>query len=134
MSNKHSVSFDQIQLKINQYETVLPYFFGWFLNLDESAHLINVSKNILKEATQVLQDFNKDLNNKLTNLEFLNFRNGILHCTTKFIGKNKKTKEVLDYVNNPLISLSMAKVFKLKIAGFSITQSTIGMCLLKLIK
>ena len=127
MNNKHKVPFDQIQIKINQYEKFFPYFFGWFLNLQTSAYLVNTSKEILKETLNVLPEFNKDLNSKSNNiLNIFDFRTGILHCTTKFIGKNNKTKDILDYVNNPLISLSIGKVFQLKIAGFSITQSTIG--------
>ena len=86
--------FEQLKIKLDQYQVLLPYFFGWFINLDDSAELIETSKEILNETLKIFPEFKKDLDSKNRSDELIGFKTGILHCTTKFVGKDKKVKEI----------------------------------------
>jgi hypothetical protein len=111
-------------MKLDQYQIILPYYFGWFLNSDDSLNLINTAKEILKEFFKYIPKFEQDLNSKP--VQNINYQTKSLHCTTKYIGKNKKTEEIQNYVKNPLLALSIGKFFRIKIIGFSYSESTIG--------
>ena len=118
------------------------------MNLNDSNELVTKTKNIFDTCVKNCHQFTLELMTvtgkiraklllslticliKIPNLEsadinqYFEFKNDkILHCTSKFYGKNR----ILDnYLKNGIVSLSNGKVFKLKISGFCISKSTIG--------
>lgn len=64
VTNKHSVPLSALKMKLEQYHIILPYYFAWFLNNQDSNDLINLAKNVLKEALTLVAQFKNDLLNK----------------------------------------------------------------------
>lgn len=65
VTNKHSVPLSALEMKLEQYHIILPYYFAWFLNNKDSDNLINLAKDVLKETVNLVVQFKNDLlNNK----------------------------------------------------------------------
>ena len=59
--NKHGVSLEALKQKLKQYQIILPYYFGWFLNLSDSDDLITQAKLAYEQALNLIPQFKKDL-------------------------------------------------------------------------
>jgi hypothetical protein len=61
-----------------------------------------------------------------SNEKYFSMKNKLLHVTSKFCGKDMRSKSNLDYFKRITVPLNVGKSFKIKIIGFSVTESTIG--------
>jgi len=135
--NSHGVELNVLQKRRNEYETIIPRYFGLFLNRGDSVSLLQQSKELLLRALLCSKDFFQDFKqfSGCDNIEeMLNFYSRtncmglskhILHLTTKFFrntkGKKDKASQDLSYYDSYLGMSS-----RLCIAGFSITKRTLG--------
>ena len=51
--NTHNVSYPKICRKVEQYEEILPHYFGWFVSPAECGRLQTMAKDALSKCLQV---------------------------------------------------------------------------------
>ena len=51
--NKHNVSFPKICRRLEQYDDILPHYFGWFLSPGDSASLKTMAKDVLWKCLKI---------------------------------------------------------------------------------
>ena len=50
-----------IKQKLNDYKILIPYFFGWFMNLNDSNELVTKTKNIFDTCVKNCHQFTLEL-------------------------------------------------------------------------
>lgn len=60
-TNKHNVPKETINKKLKNYQTIIPYYFGWFLNLTDSANLVELAKKTFNKCVEDFKEFSSDL-------------------------------------------------------------------------
>ena len=71
-------------------------------------------------------NINLNFNREIPIDEVFKYYETIVHCTTKYFGSNQNfAQDVIDYVNDPNVSLNNGKAFEIKVTGFSISNNTI---------
>lgn len=130
IKNQHNVPEETIQKKLEQWETVLPIYFGWFLNESDSRMLLLVGQAYLEECLK-LPEFEEDFQNfssladKSDMLEYYTKRGKLLHCTAKFC-KFGEVPGATEYSSNPDVVEAYGKCYDLNVVGFVITPRTFG--------
>lgn len=51
--NKHNVSFVAIRRRIEQYDEILPHYFGWFVSPPDCVRLKTMAKDVLWKCLQI---------------------------------------------------------------------------------
>ncbi|XP_006822676.2 2',3'-cyclic-nucleotide 3'-phosphodiesterase-like [Saccoglossus kowalevskii] len=137
MKNKHNVSIDVLQKKVISFEHVMPQFFGWFLNYQDSARIRDISRKFYHELQHipefreqfkmcVVGDPNARLNfDDYFSSETFSTGSHMLHCTAMFCGRGK-VPESYEYANKDVVRKSIGKAFTLHFIGFFITSRTFG--------
>ncbi|XP_049856776.1 2',3'-cyclic-nucleotide 3'-phosphodiesterase-like [Schistocerca gregaria] len=130
IKNQHNVREETIQKKLEQWETVLPLYFGWFLNESDSRMLLLVGQAYLEECLK-LPEFEEDfqsfssLEDKSEMLEYYTKRGKLLHCTAKFC-KCGEVPDALEYSSKRDVLEAYGKCYDLNVVGFVITPRTFG--------
>ncbi|CAF3350356.1 unnamed protein product [Rotaria sp. Silwood1] len=140
--NTHKVPMDIIEARLRTYHSLIPFYFGLFLNHEQSNYVLQQAYDYYQQALQIFPQLKKDLQqisrdknisvHNLLNRANLNVQTKILHCTMKFIGKvtDQSRKDYTNYAANRLISHSLGKMFQAYIVGFTITPRTLSARLL----
>lgn len=55
--NAHGVSAEIIQKKISDFQEVLPLYYGWFLNRNDSAHLLSLKQKYFLDCVANVREF-----------------------------------------------------------------------------
>ena len=147
-----------IEARLRQYHPLIPFFFGLFLNEEQSNLILDCAQQFYRQALQTIPALKKDLElisrgkSKCRCFVFRVFpfvRSGIsvdqylsrsnmksaarfLHCTMKFIGRvtDQSRKEFNDYVADRVVAHAVGKVFRALVVGFIITPRTLAARLL----
>ena len=64
VNNKHNVPKEVIESRLKKYKTIIPYYFGWFLNEEDSLFLIDQAKCRLNECFDQFNELKEDFNSK----------------------------------------------------------------------
>ncbi|CAF3566125.1 unnamed protein product [Rotaria sordida] len=140
--NTHKVPMDIIEARLRQYQPLIPFYFGLFLNHEQSNYVLQEAYDYFQQTLQIFPQLKKDLaqisrdkNTAVHNLlsrSNMSVQTKILHCTMKFIGKitDQSRKDYTNYAANHLISHSLGKMFRAYIVGFTITPRTLAARLL----
>ncbi|CAF2510651.1 unnamed protein product [Rotaria sp. Silwood2] len=140
--NAHGVPIDIIEARLRAYHPLIPFYFGLFLNHEQSNYVLQEAYDYYQQALQTFPQLKKELEqisrdknisvHNLLNRANMSVQTKILHCTMKFIGKvtDQTRKDYTNYAANRLISHSLGKMFRAYIVGFTITPRTLGARLL----
>ena len=60
--NKHGVEQEFLEKKVSKFETVVPYYYAWFMNKDDSERLITLGSKWLDICLNNYEDFKRSLN------------------------------------------------------------------------
>ena len=104
--NKHGVSKDILNKKVQMYMPIIPAYFGWFLCATDSEKLLSGSKKLLQSCLKRCDKFRLEFGDLLLSLrstphrsEYFKYPNAKnsnkhvnLHCTAKYCGKPKNGK------------------------------------------
>ncbi|XP_070570635.1 2',3'-cyclic-nucleotide 3'-phosphodiesterase-like [Ptychodera flava] len=135
--NKHGVAFSMLQKKVESFDTMIPLFFGWFLNYTDSTTVRykgnKIYRQLQKEAEFVEKfkmcvkgDPDAYLNfNTYYSVDSLVVGPVVLHCTSKFCGRGK-VPDSYKYLKNADVSASLGAAFTTHIIGFFFTAKTFG--------
>jgi len=50
--------------KLSEYQIIYPYYFGWFINNDESKEIVSLAKKTFEKCIDVCVGFKNDLKTK----------------------------------------------------------------------
>ncbi|CAF4644527.1 unnamed protein product [Rotaria socialis] len=140
--NVHQVPIEVIEGRLRQYNPLIPFYFGLFLNQEQSNYIIQEAYDYYQQALQTFYQLKKDLEyvsrdknisvHNLLNRANMNVQTKILHCTMKYIGKitDQSRKDYTNYAANRLISHTLGKMCRAYVVGFVITPRTLGARLL----
>ncbi|CAF1257518.1 unnamed protein product [Adineta steineri] len=140
--NTHQVPLDVIQGRLRQFNPLTPFYFGLFLNHEQSTYVLQQAYDHYQQALQTFPQLKRDLErisreknisvNGLLSRSNMSVQPKILHCTVKFIGKNtdQSRNEYTNYAANRLVSHLLGKICPGYIVGFTITPRTLGARLL----
>lgn len=98
-----------------------PAYFGYFIGLDDSKRLWELTQNLLTQCRQSNFDSFPDLTN-LNRDRFAAASRNIMHCTMKFCGKMQGSA----YTNRQNVIDNIGKVDDLEIVGFVLTSKSVG--------
>lgn len=59
--NTHQVPFDVIEGRLRQYNPLIPFYFGLFLNDEQSSYILQQAYDYYRQALQVFPKLKKDL-------------------------------------------------------------------------
>lgn len=59
--NKHDVPIDVIEARLRQYHPFVPFFFGLFLNQEQSAYILEEAYDYYQQALQIFPQLKRDL-------------------------------------------------------------------------
>jgi len=133
--NKHSVNSDIIKRRLQEYETIIPRYLGWFLSRGDSISLLQKSYEILLRcllfSKEFFDDFSKfsgcdsldEMLSFYTRNNFIGASKDVIHITTKFFRSNKKSSEFFD-VDRYEKYLGFTE--RISIGGFCVTKNTFG--------
>ncbi|CAF0742086.1 unnamed protein product [Didymodactylos carnosus] len=136
--NIHQVPLDTIQARLHQYRPFIPFFFGLFVNHEQSTTIIEQAYDYYHQALQTFPMLKKDLErisreknvsvNSLLNRSNMIGTPKLLHCTVKFIGKptDQSRRQYTDYAGNVRVSHLLGKLCSAYIVSFIITPRTLG--------
>ncbi|CAH1249594.1 CNP [Branchiostoma lanceolatum] len=134
--NSHDVPERKIREMAGRYEIAVPLYFGWFLNGDDSARVLTVGEQVLKQLGEVREFAEEfkcysesgtgylDLTKYFTREAFTGNKNSI-HCTAMFT-KYGKVPGSEAYTTSEMVVNSCGQVFRIEIVGFLITPRTFG--------
>ncbi|RXG70025.1 2',3'-cyclic-nucleotide 3'-phosphodiesterase [Armadillidium vulgare] len=125
----HDIDENIIELKKNDSDELLPIYYGWFLN-EKDSHLFIEEGKMWIEAMSKIPEFLNDMQRRTKVksfeglLEYYKFaQDGILHCTSNFIGKylSEENKEYIEKCQSVI-----GKSFNIEVIGFVLTPRTLG--------
>ncbi|CAF1278743.1 unnamed protein product, partial [Adineta ricciae] len=131
--NTHQVPADVIEGRLRQYTPLIPFYFGLFLNQEQSNYVLQQAYGYYHQALQMFPQLRNDLEkvsrsknihvNNLLHRSNMTVQPKILHCTVKFIGKttDQTRNEYSKYAGNRLVSHLLGKMCSGYIVGFAIT-------------
>ena len=143
--NCHNVTNDVLVKKVEEYSSVFPLYYGWFLGRSESRKLRYGGKKLLKSIVENCEKFRtdfKELSSSMSNPNYTDYSlpynfeyskkscvtndHSLLHCTSKYCGnlRSGKYDDVLNYSSRADIKDSLGTVSKLKVSGFVISEKT----------
>lgn len=79
--NKHGVTYDVIERKVNSFEDIIPFYYGWFLNETNSNNLQELAARYFKRCLQCCSQYKTHLMQLLSK-----------KTSRPFQGKKKKEK------------------------------------------
>ncbi|CAG0897158.1 unnamed protein product [Cyprideis torosa] len=138
--NSHGVDEKTLQMRVNQWEQSVPYFYAWMLNSDDHNEVLSLGRTWLWECLQdpvFKEDFEEFANSSLRRLYGTGqvspdasvlmsyFRrphpDHLLHCTARFCGRGPPDSSALAYHNRPDVRLAIGRATELKIMCFVVT-------------
>ncbi|XP_077997830.1 2',3'-cyclic-nucleotide 3'-phosphodiesterase-like [Glandiceps talaboti] len=135
--NKHNVQLTLLQKKVQSFETMIPLFFGWFLNYTDSAKVRKQGQDVYKSLQQIPEfvdrfkmcvhgDPSAALNfNAYFSADSFVVGTHMLHCTAKFCARGK-VPDSYTYAKHEGVLQSLGKAFTTQIIGFFVTPRTLG--------
>ncbi|KAJ9577232.1 hypothetical protein L9F63_006206 [Diploptera punctata] len=134
LRNHHTEDIEQLSLQLQQWESVIPLYFGWFLNEADSRMLKLVSLAHLEECLKI-PEFEQDFKNFTHTSDMKDMleyylmpescKEGMLHCTSKFCSFGDVPGS-LEYTTSKDVLEACGLCYKLCLVGFIITPRTFG--------
>ncbi|XP_069698373.1 2',3'-cyclic-nucleotide 3'-phosphodiesterase-like [Periplaneta americana] len=132
--NHHTEDIEQLSLQLQQWETVIPLYFGWFLNEADSRMLKLVGLAHLEECLKV-PEFAEDLKNLTHSSDVKDIykyyampescKGGMLHCTSKYCSFGEVPGS-FEYATSKEVLEGCGQCYELCIVGFVMTPRTFG--------
>ena len=134
--NEHNVSYETLHIMKENFQLIIPYYFGWFLPCDDSANIKRQAEMAVKHCFRVstfCESLSHDEDNILNVQDFLskytmeNFSSGdkMLHITACFTSEGKMPWSY-KYALSERVEAEMGNVSDINIIGWFITPRTFG--------
>jgi len=135
--NTHGVAREMIAKKVNQWQQLSPWYYGWFLHLSDSRLLLkralsSISRILpsVQEQQSWLPATSSELSSRYSRQMLHGASSDILHCTSCYLGKSQEKKQGQEEESQKqayeVCARAAGRAFPLTVVGFFISPRTWG--------